>query len=52
MEKAQFPEYFAKRVQLKKEYIEWYTKKYGITGFNPEVEGHIHGVDEDHHAHH
>ena len=52
MEKAQFPDYFAKRVQMKKEYIEWYTKKYGITGYNEEVEGHIHGIDEDHHEHH
>lgn len=49
MEKAQFPDYFAKRTALKKEYIEWYTKKYGITGFNPEVEGHVHvGEHNDH----
>lgn len=49
MEKAQFPDYFAKRTALKKEYIEWYTKKYGITGFNPEVEGHVHvGEHHDH----
>ncbi len=49
MEKAQFPDYFAKRTKLKKEYIEWYTKKYGITQFNPEVEGHIHvGEHNDH----
>ena len=54
MEKAQFPDYFAKRNQLKKDYIEWYDKKYGIKSYNPEVEGHIHEVDphHDHDDHH
>lgn len=54
MEKAQFPEYFTKRAQLKKEYIDWYVKKYGITDYNPEVEGHVHVEYEengDHHDH-
>ena len=46
MEKAQFPDYFSKRDQLKKDYIAWYVKKYGITKYNPEVEGHIHEIDE------
>lgn len=57
MEKAQFPDYFTKRVELKKAHIDWYIKKYGITQFNPEVEGHVHELDEhhdddDHHHHH
>lgn len=55
MEKAQFPDYFATRNQLKKDYIEWYTKKYGITKYNPDEEGHVHEFDHDHeheHAHH
>jgi hypothetical protein len=47
LEKAQYPDYFSKRVALKKEYIEWYVQKYGITGFNPNVDGHIH-FDGDH----
>ena len=46
MEKAQFPDYFAKRDQLKRDYIAWYVKKYGITKYNPEIEGHIHEIDE------
>ncbi|KAK4306979.1 hypothetical protein Pmani_021232 [Petrolisthes manimaculis] len=29
MEKAQFPEYFARREQRKKEYVEWWEKTYG-----------------------
>ncbi|XP_018900124.2 NADH dehydrogenase [ubiquinone] 1 beta subcomplex subunit 9 [Bemisia tabaci] len=29
LEKAMYPEYFARREQRKKEYIEWYDKKYG-----------------------
>jgi hypothetical protein len=53
MEKAQFPDYFTKRSQLKKDYMAWYAKKYGITSYNPEVEGHIHELDahhdDDHH---
>jgi hypothetical protein len=54
MEKAQFPDYFTKRFELKKKYIEWYTKKYGITKYNPDEEGHIHELDGDHHhdSHH
>lgn len=52
MEKAQFPDYFTKRVQLKKDYIEWYVKKYGITKWNPDEEGHAHELDGDHHDHH
>ena len=48
MEKAQFPEYFKKRNQLKKEYIAWYVKKYGITKYDPEDEGHVHELDPDH----
>lgn len=54
MEKAQFPDYFAKRHQLKKDYIDWYKKKYGISNYNPEVEGHIHEADghHDHDDHH
>ena len=52
MEKAQFPDYFTKRFELKKKYIEWYTKKYGITKYNPEIEGHIHELDADHDDHH
>lgn len=52
MEKAQFPDYFAKRVQLKKAHIDWYVKKYGITQFNPEVEGHVHELDAEHHDDH
>jgi hypothetical protein len=55
MEKAQFPEYFARRAQLKKDYVEWYVKKYGITKYDPEDEGHVHEFDDhdhdDHHAH-
>jgi NADH dehydrogenase (ubiquinone) 1 beta subcomplex subunit 9 len=51
MEKAQFPDYFAKRSQLKKEYIEHYVKKYGITKYNPEEEGHVHELDEHHDNH-
>ena len=53
MEKAQYPDFFAKRDKLKKEYIDWYVKKYGITNYNPEVEGdlhdHSHGDDKAHH---
>ncbi len=55
MEKAQFPDYFTKRNELKKNYIDWYVKKYGITGYNPEVEGHVHEFDDHHdeeHNHH
>ncbi len=55
MEKAQFPEYFARRAQLKKDYIDWYVKKYGITKFDEQDEGHVHELDDhdhdDHHAH-
>ncbi|XP_065224909.1 NADH dehydrogenase [ubiquinone] 1 beta subcomplex subunit 9 [Planococcus citri] len=29
LEKAQYPDYFAKREQRKKEFVEWYDKKYG-----------------------
>ncbi|XP_054275692.1 NADH dehydrogenase [ubiquinone] 1 beta subcomplex subunit 9-like [Macrosteles quadrilineatus] len=29
LEKAQYPEYFARREQRKKEYIEWWEKTYG-----------------------
>ncbi len=29
LEKAQYPDYFARREQRKKEFIEWYDKKYG-----------------------
>ena len=49
MEKAQFPEYFKKRSQLKKDYIDWYVKKYGITKYNPEEEGHVHVDGDKHH---
>jgi len=52
MEKAQFPDYFAKRSQLKKEYIEHYVKKYGIAKYNPEEEGHVHELDEHHEDEH
>ena len=51
MEKAQFPEYFKKRSEMKKEYIEWYVKKYGVSKFNPEEEGHVHELDGGHHHH-
>lgn len=29
LEKAQYPEYFARREQRKKEYVEWWEKTYG-----------------------
>lgn len=29
LEKAQYPDYFARREQRKKEFVEWYDKKYG-----------------------
>lgn len=29
LEKAQYPEYFARREQRKKEFIEWWERKYG-----------------------
>ncbi|CAF0974479.1 unnamed protein product [Brachionus calyciflorus] len=51
MEKSQFPDYFSKRMALKKDYIDWYTKKYGITKYNPEEEGRphaIHNIDAHH----
>ncbi len=51
MEKAQFPDYFAKRNKLKKDYIDLYVKKYGITKYNPEEEGHVHELDEHHDEH-
>jgi hypothetical protein len=56
MEKAQFPDYFSQRAQLKKDYISWYTKKYGINKFEENDEGHIHELDahhhdDDHHSH-
>jgi hypothetical protein len=51
LEKAQFPDYFNKRVELKKAYISWYAKKYGKTSYNPEIEGHI-AVGSDGHDDH
>lgn len=51
MEKAQYPDFFAKRSELKKEYIDWYVKKYGITKFNPEEEGDLHDHDHEHGDH-
>lgn len=51
MEKAQFPDYFKKRVELKKAHINWYVKKYGITKYNPEEEGHVHEFDDHHDDH-
>jgi len=29
LEKAQYPEYFARREQRKKEYVQWWEKQYG-----------------------
>lgn len=29
LEKAQYPDYFARREQRKKEFVEWYDKTYG-----------------------
>ncbi len=52
LEKAQFPDYFKRRAELKKEYIEWYVRKYGTDKFNPEIEGHIHFEKHDDHDHH
>lgn len=53
LEKAQYPDFFAKRDQLKKEYIDWYVKKYGITKYNPDEEGDMHDHDHgDHKSHH
>ena len=51
LEKAQYPDYFARRVELKKEYITWYVRKYGIASYNSETHGHIslHGDDNGHH---
>lgn len=37
LEKAQYPDYFARREQRKKEYVEWYDKTYGRPKFE-EVE--------------
>lgn len=34
-EKARYPEYFAKREQLKKEYVEYWEKKFGTKPENP-----------------
>jgi len=51
MEKAQFPDYFTKRAELKKQHIDWYVKKYGITQYNPDVEGHLHDDHHDNHHH-
>ncbi|XP_046682100.1 NADH dehydrogenase [ubiquinone] 1 beta subcomplex subunit 9 [Homalodisca vitripennis] len=38
LEKAQYPEYFARREQRKKEYVEWWEKTYG----KPTKEDHHH----------
>jgi len=51
MEKAQFPDYFSKRNELKKKHIDWYVKKYGITQYNPDIEGHLHDDHHDEHHH-
>lgn len=51
MEKAQFPDYFTKRNNLKKQHIEWYMKKYGVNKYNPQEEGRpheIHDIDAHH----
>jgi hypothetical protein len=50
LEKAQYPDYFAKRVELKKEYITWYVRKYGIDTYRSEIEGHVSLHDD--HGHH
>jgi len=40
MEKAQYPYYFAKREQRKKEYIERWEKKYGKPNFEDYMKHH------------
>jgi hypothetical protein len=51
LEKAQYPDFFANRVQLKKEYIEWYKKTYNTDKYNPHEEGDVMHAIDDHHKH-
>jgi len=39
-EKAQYPEYFAKREERKKEYIAYYEKKFGVKAEMPHLDHH------------